>query len=176
MNVEQLGILNDYAVGTIVNKLGGTAVLPEPVSYTPPALNPPAMFGDDALLAQGEMHYNEHCASCHGNNGRVSSLFPDLKYAAALNSPELFKAIVIDGVLQNNGMVSFANQLTPEAADSIRAYVVKLANDAKNAPAPAAGGPAAAAQVAPSPAAGAAAPAAQVAPAQPAQQQPAAHQ
>ncbi len=156
----------------LVYKLGGTAVLPEPVSFTPPELNPPAVFGDDALLAQGEMHYNEHCASCHGNNGRVSSLFPDLKYAAALNSPELFKAIVIDGVLQNNGMVSFASQLTPEEADSVRAYVVKLANDAKNAPAPAAGAPAAAAQVAPAPAP---TPQATV-PAPQAQPAPAAHQ
>jgi len=131
----------------LVYKVGGTAVLPEPVSYTPPVLNPPAVFGDDALVAQGEMHYNEHCASCHGNNGRVSSLFPDLKYAAALNSPELFKAIVVDGILQNNGMVSFASVLTPEQADSIRAYVVKMSNDAKNAPPQA--GPAPAAQLAP---------------------------
>ena len=153
----------------LVYKLGGTALLPEPVSYTPPVLNPPPVFGDAALLAEGEQHYNAHCASCHGNNGRVSSLFPDLKYAAALNAGELFKAIVIDGVLQNNGMVSFANVLTAEQAESIRAYVVKLSNDAKNAPPPAGpGGPAAApaAQVAPPPA-----PAAQAT-----QQQPAAHQ
>jgi len=120
----------------LVYKLGGSAVLPEPISYTPPELNPPANFGDAALLAQGEAHYNEHCASCHGNNGRVSSVFPDLKYAAALNAEALFKAIVIDGVLQNNGMVSFAEHLTPEDAESIRAYVVSLANEAKNAAPP----------------------------------------
>src|SRR5690606_14000655 len=71
----------------LVYKLGGDAVLPEMVSWTPPELNPPANFGDAALLAQGEAHYNANCASCHGNNGRVSSLFPDLKYAAALNAP-----------------------------------------------------------------------------------------
>src|SRR5690606_2859979 len=60
--------------------------------------------------------------------GRVSSIFPDLRYAAALNAEALFKAIVIDGALQNNGMVSFAEQLTPEDAEAIRAYVVSLAN------------------------------------------------
>jgi len=100
----------------------------------------------------------------------VSSLFPDLKVAAALNSAELFKAIVVDGILQNNGMVSFASVLTPDDAESIRAYVVKLSNDAKNAPPPAGpGGPAPAAQVAPpaAPAVQAALPAA--APAAPAQ-------
>jgi hypothetical protein len=31
--------------------LGGTATLPELLSYTPPALNPPANFDDAALLA-----------------------------------------------------------------------------------------------------------------------------
>jgi alcohol dehydrogenase (cytochrome c)/quinohemoprotein ethanol dehydrogenase len=118
----------------LVYKLGGTATLPEPLSYTPPELNPPANFGDAALVAQGEQHYTEHCASCHGTSvGRVSSVFPDLRYAAALNAEALFKAIVIDGALQNNGMVSFAAQLTPEEAESIRAYVVSLANEAKDA-------------------------------------------
>ncbi|MES2625252.1 MAG: PQQ-dependent dehydrogenase, methanol/ethanol family [Pseudomonadota bacterium] len=141
----------------LVYKQGGTAVLPEPVSFTPPELNPPANFGDEALLAEGETHYNEHCGSCHGNSGRVSSLFPDLRYAAALNSPELFKAIVIDGVLQNNGMVSFKEILTPENAESIRAYVVSLSNEAKNAPpAPTPAPPVAAAPApTPAPAAGA---------------------
>jgi len=129
----------------LVFKLGGSATLPEPVTYNPPVLNPPANFGAATLLAQGETHYNAHCASCHGNSGRVSSLFPDLRYAAALNVPELFKAIVIDGVLQNNGMVSFSESLSQADAEAIRAYVVSLANQEKNA-APAAGpGPAAAA-------------------------------
>ncbi|MDC1528443.1 PQQ-dependent dehydrogenase, methanol/ethanol family [Gammaproteobacteria bacterium] len=118
----------------LVYKIGGTATLPEMISYAPPELNPPENFGSPELLAQGETHYNEHCASCHGNNGRVSSLFPDLKVAAALNNAALFNAIVIDGALQNNGMVSFADDLTPEDANAVRAYVVSLANEAKNAP------------------------------------------
>jgi quinohemoprotein ethanol dehydrogenase len=118
----------------LVYKIGGTATLPEMISYTPPELNPPENFGSPELLAQGESHYNEHCASCHGNNGRVSSLFPDLKVAAALNNAALFNAIVIDGALQNNGMVSFADYLTAEDANAVRAYVVSLANEAKNAP------------------------------------------
>src|SRR5690606_3551792 len=113
----------------LVFKLGGTAELPEMLSYTPPELNPPANFGDSELLARGEAQYTAHCASCHGAGvGRVSSIFPDLRYAAALNAEALFKSIVIDGVLQSNGMVSFAEQLTTEDAEAIRAYVVSLAN------------------------------------------------
>jgi alcohol dehydrogenase (cytochrome c)/quinohemoprotein ethanol dehydrogenase len=120
----------------LVYKLGGTATLPAPVAYTPPALNPPANFGDDAVLALGESKYNAHCGTCHGNDGRVTSLFPDLRYAAALHNPELFKLIVIDGVLTPNGMVSFSKVLSPQDAEAIRAHVVRLANQAKNAPPP----------------------------------------
>ncbi len=97
-------------------------------------------------MEHGDQQYTAHCAGCHGNNapgGRaVSSLFPDLRYAGALWSPDAFKAIVIDGALQQNGMVSFKKDLTPEDAEAIRAYVVTLANQAKNAPPPPAfGGP-----------------------------------
>lgn len=147
----------------LVYKLGGNTKLPEPVAYVPPALNPPENFGNAETLAQGETHYNAHCASCHGNSGRVSSLFPDLRYAAALNSAELFKAIVLDGVLESNGMVSFRDSLKPEDAEAVRAYVVTLANQAKSSPQPAGGfgggpgaaPPAAAPAPVPAPAAGA---------------------
>ncbi|HTR00835.1 MAG TPA: PQQ-dependent dehydrogenase, methanol/ethanol family [Candidatus Acidoferrum sp.] len=123
----------------LVYKLGGKQELPPTVTYTPPPLNPPANYGDAKLLAEGEKHYTEHCASCHQFSARVSSLFPDIRYAPALNSKELFKSIVIDGILQKNGMVSFAKMLKPEEAESIRAYVVAQANDLKANPPPAFG-------------------------------------
>lgn len=126
----------------LVYKLGGKVTLPPAEPYTPPPLNPPADFGDAALLTKGEKNYNEHCASCHGNNtARVSSIFPDLRYAGPLWSNEAFKAIVIDGALQNNGMVSFRKVLTPEDAEAIRAYVVHIANVAKAGPPPGFGRP-----------------------------------
>ena len=119
----------------LVYKLGGKVTLPPTEPYTPAPLNPPAEFGDAALLTQGEAQYNEHCASCHGNNtARVTSIFPDLRYAGPLWSAEGFKAIVIDGALQSNGMVSFRKVLTLEDAEAIRAYIVHIANVAKSNP------------------------------------------
>jgi quinohemoprotein ethanol dehydrogenase len=123
----------------LVYKLDGKATLPPPAPFTPPVLNPPPEFGDAAQLAQGEKQYTAHCASCHGASdaARVTSLFPDLRYAGALWSPDAFKAIVIDGGLQANGMVSFRKELTNQDAEAIRAFMVHLANEAKKAPAPA---------------------------------------
>lgn len=120
----------------LVYKLDGKTTLPAPQPYTPPPLNPPPQFGDAALLARGEREYTAHCASCHGTSDqvRVSSLFPDLRYASELWNAAAFKAIVIDGVLQEDGMVSFRKVLTPHDAEAVRAYVVQLANAAKNAP------------------------------------------
>jgi alcohol dehydrogenase (cytochrome c)/quinohemoprotein ethanol dehydrogenase len=121
----------------LVYKIGGKVTLPAHEKYTPPPLNPPAEFGDQTLLTKGETQYTEHCASCHGNNtARVSSLFPDLRYAGPLWSSDAFKAVVIDGALQANGMVSFQKVLTPEDAEAIRAYVVHIANDLKKNPPP----------------------------------------
>ncbi len=67
-----------------------------------------------------------------------SSLFPDLRYAGPIHGAEAFKAIVIDGALEPNGMVSFRKVLKPDDAEAIRAYVVHLANELKKNPPPAA--------------------------------------
>jgi alcohol dehydrogenase (cytochrome c)/quinohemoprotein ethanol dehydrogenase len=117
----------------LVYKLEGGATLPAPQPYTPPVLNPPQESADEAQLALGENQYNAHCASCHGNGERVSSLFPDLRYAGVLWSAEGFRTIVLGGALEANGMVSFSKVLKPEEADAIRTYVVHLANVAKQA-------------------------------------------
>lgn len=129
----------------LVYKVGGKAALPEAVAYTPPPLSPPDEFGTPEQLAKGETLYNANCNSCHQNSARVSSLFPDLRYAGPIHGAEAFKAIVIDGALEPNGMVSFRKVLKPEDAEAIRAYVVHLANELKKNPPPAApfGGPAA---------------------------------
>ncbi len=120
----------------LVYRLDGKATLPPPKPYTPPELNPPPDFGGAALLTRGEKQYNAHCASCHGASDqvRVSSLFPDLRYASELWNSAAFDAVVIGGALQADGMVSFRKDVTPEDADAIRAYVVHEANEAKKAP------------------------------------------
>ncbi len=118
----------------LVFKLGGNAVLPKPQPFTPPVLNPPPEFGSAALLTSGEHQYDAHCASCHGNNGHASTLFPDLRYAGEIWSAPAFNAIVIGGALQNDGMVSFRKVITANDAEAIRAYVVHMANEEKKHP------------------------------------------
>jgi len=124
----------------LVYKLGGTVQLPPKEAYTPPVLNPPPEFGTPEQVALGDKQYVAHCAGCHGNNdanGRaVSSLFPDLHYSGQLWTADGFKAVVLGGALKDNGMVSFAKDLTPADAEAIRAYLVHKTNDLKLHPPP----------------------------------------
>ena len=49
--------------------------------------------------------------------------------AGGLAAPD--RSVVIDGMLQHNGMVSFKSALKPADADAIRHYVIKRANEDK---------------------------------------------
>jgi PQQ-dependent dehydrogenase (methanol/ethanol family) len=111
-------------------KLGGAAALPNPVEYVAPALNPPASTASADVIARGAEVYGQNCVQCHGN--RIGT-FPDLRTSAALANPALFNAIVLDGALAANGMVSFAEALGPGDAEAVRAYVITLAIEAKTA-------------------------------------------
>jgi alcohol dehydrogenase (cytochrome c)/quinohemoprotein ethanol dehydrogenase len=119
----------------LVYKLGGTAKLPEPAAVPMPALNPPPAFGTTEMIEHGQQIYGRFCGTCHGNDGFSRGMFPDLRYAGAINSADAFRAIVIDGVLSKNGMVSFARALQPDEPEAIRAYLVSRAIELKRAPA-----------------------------------------
>jgi alcohol dehydrogenase (cytochrome c)/quinohemoprotein ethanol dehydrogenase len=127
----------------LVYKLGGTATLPEPTPVPPLTLNPPPAFGTPEVVAHGQELYGRFCSTCHGTDGLSRGMFPDLRYAGAINSADGFRAIVVDGALTANGMVSFKEALRGDDPEAIRAYLVSRAIAAKNAPPP--GGPTAAA-------------------------------
>jgi quinohemoprotein ethanol dehydrogenase len=123
-------------------RLGGSAQLPAP---PPPAALPvpPARFGDQATLQQGMVNFHSFCSVCHGDAAVGGGIVPDVRHASALADPARWKRIVLEGSLANSGMVSFAPVLTPEAAETVRAYVTARANDeVAPLPPPAAAAPA----------------------------------
>ena len=118
----------------LVYKLGGETELPAMLDYEPPALDPPAMTAAADVVAHGEDLYSRSCALCHGQDGQAPGIFPDLRYSAALHDSDVFEAIVIDGLLSNNGMASFAEVLTPADADAVRHFVISEAHTAMDNP------------------------------------------
>ncbi|GJM12504.1 MAG: alcohol dehydrogenase [Pseudohongiella sp.] len=116
----------------LVYRIGGEAQLPavpiqteSDVDFEIPQLNTPY-----EILASGETAYNRICSTCHGNNG-VSlrpETYPDLRRSSRMVSEEAWSEVVLEGALQDNGMISFANVLEDGEAEAIRAYVVSRAN------------------------------------------------
>jgi quinohemoprotein ethanol dehydrogenase len=144
----------------LVFKVGGTAQLPEKISYTPPELNPPASTATPEVIARGGAVYAEHCSVCHGNNGvQQRSSFPNLTLSALLYSQEGFDQVVLNGARVQRGMANYSDRLVADDSAAVREFIIARANEVKNAPpapafgAPPAGGarPAPAPQAAPPP-------------------------
>jgi quinohemoprotein ethanol dehydrogenase len=130
--------IRDYYAGNnsrlLVYKLGGKASLPPLAAPPPPRpLNPPAAFGSEAQLARGADVYNANCTMCHDTAFGNRALFPDLRYSPMINTSEAFRSVVIDGILQTRGMVSFKDRFSAEDAEAVRAHITQRALALKEA-------------------------------------------
>ncbi len=111
-------------------KLGGNLELPPPPELpAPPA--PPEDFGDEAQIQAGATHFTRYCAVCHGLGAVSGGVLPDLRHSAMSADAAAWRSIVREGALQDKGMVSFAQVLSDDGAEAIRAYVVRQANETR---------------------------------------------
>jgi quinohemoprotein ethanol dehydrogenase len=115
----------------LVFRLGGTATLPPDPPAAAPA-NPPEQRWSSQAVSDGAETYGRLCSRCHGSGTRSHNVVPDLRRSPALADQALWKAIVIDGVLQDGGMISWAPFLSPTDAESVRAYVASEARSLRS--------------------------------------------
>ena len=80
------------------------------------------LLGEDTMAAVEKMNFVTKGAGAEGEHMR-----------AAINTPEVMRTIVIDGAMQEGGMASFRGKVSPEELESIRAYLIDRANQAKAA-------------------------------------------
>ncbi len=116
----------------LVYKIGGTAQLPRvPVeTETDVDFDIPQTDAPNEIIAAGETAYNRTCAVCHGNDG-ISlrpDTYPDLRRSSRMVTEDAWAEVVLEGALQDNGMISFANVLEDGEAEAIRAYIISRAN------------------------------------------------
>jgi PQQ-dependent dehydrogenase (methanol/ethanol family) len=109
-------------------KLDGTANLPPATVPAPLVFNPPQATADVETVTRGKFLYHRHCVTCHGDAAVSGGLLPDLRASPAIND-ELWNAIVVDGVLTDRGMVSFAPELGQDDVLAIRAYIIARAHE-----------------------------------------------
>lgn len=119
-------------VGKVVSfKLGGNKVI-KPALKSRIATVPKAdEFGSQEQRAEGLIHFARNCGVCHGALAESSGMTPDLRWSAFSANKTAWKSVVIDGALKSNGMVSFADYLSEQEAENIRAYVVQQAHNAQ---------------------------------------------
>jgi quinohemoprotein ethanol dehydrogenase len=113
----------------LVFRIGGSAALPAAQPFTTRPLDPPADRGTPEQVAQGGALYGRFCGVCHGDAAIAGSLVPDLRYSAALENPETWRQVVIEGVLRENGMVSWRGVMNDAQADTIRLYAIHRAHE-----------------------------------------------
>ena len=100
-------------------KIGGTGKL----AKLPPTEPRPYATSDErftpAQVAEGAGQYFAFCTICHG--GPVN---PDLMRSQVATDADAWRAVVMDGVLADNGMIGFKPWMTPKQAEAVRAYVL----------------------------------------------------
>ena len=75
------------------------------------------------MVSAGSDLYGYNCAGCHGEATLSSGVLPDLKRSAVTTNSEIWNAVVIDGALEDRGMVGFSGELGEKQSEAIRAYV-----------------------------------------------------
>jgi quinohemoprotein ethanol dehydrogenase len=119
----------------LVFRIDGKAKLP--ATGPAPALAPLAITSEPFTQAQvdtGRRLYTQHCYRCHGAGAQSAGVLPDLRRSAALADASAWRAILIDGVLEPKGMVSFKRWLNPDQDEAVRAYVAHKARIASGQP------------------------------------------
>jgi quinohemoprotein ethanol dehydrogenase len=112
----------------LVYRLDGEAELPplpEENWQTTRVNQPPPSTGTPAQIARGETLYAQICSGCHGAEARGG--IKDLRMMSPETRAE-FNAIVLEGVREERGMVSFADRVSPADAEAIHAYLIHRAN------------------------------------------------
>jgi quinohemoprotein ethanol dehydrogenase len=111
-------------------KLGAKAELP-PLKLVARPLDPPPAMASTEKVAEGKRLFQTYCMYCHGDTAVSGGTVPDLRFSTTLASSDAWKAIVLDGTLSKNGMVSFAKHLKADDVETLRTYVIQRAHDEK---------------------------------------------
>jgi PQQ-dependent dehydrogenase (methanol/ethanol family) len=102
-------------------KLGGKGTL----AHEPIPLNAPSPSNETftpGQVATGAKYYTLYCTICHG--GPVN---PSLPRSPLIADRDAFRQVVIGGALAGNGMASFADHMSADDAEGVRAYLSQQA-------------------------------------------------
>jgi quinohemoprotein ethanol dehydrogenase len=114
----------------LVFAIGGRASLPA-FKGAMAKMVPVIAHASAETVKKGGDLFADNCAACHGMNAWSGGIMPDLRRAAALGDAAAWRAIVYDGALQSQGMISFRDYLTLADVEAIRVFVAGQTIEAK---------------------------------------------
>ena len=112
----------------IAFKLDGTATLPPDPQEAPPVW-PVTVTASEQAVHEGSVLYAKYCVRCHGRGAKSRNVVPDLRRVPPLGDAAAWKAIVIDGALEEGGMIGWKRFISAQDAENIRAYVAAQAQE-----------------------------------------------
>jgi PQQ-dependent dehydrogenase (methanol/ethanol family) len=107
----------------LVFKLGGKLEYPRVATDPGPVPEPPAIVASKAQIADGATDFARYCAGCHGFGAVSGQVTPDLRRSPAIQQRTTFQAILLNGLLIQNGMPSFEGVLDEDQAEHLRAFL-----------------------------------------------------
>lgn len=111
----------------LVYKLGGTAALAPVNNIDDVALAPPSTIGSPDTWSAGKETYHTYCSVCHGDSAVSGGVLPDLRQSLITGNAEAWSQVVMHGIRSDQGMVSFASEISETDAENVRAYVIQRA-------------------------------------------------
>ncbi len=109
-------------------KLGGDIPLPERIEWPLDRYEPVPLSADQAaMVGLGERLYHAHCLHCHGPNAMSGGNVPDLRHSHR-SIFDIWSEIVLEGIMEVNGMPAHGDVLTQDESDAIKYYVQDQAN------------------------------------------------
>lgn len=114
--------------GTIYTfKLGGKAAAPEKLPAIPKAYASLGSNAEPVQIGRGFNAYMNYCMGCHMNPGTGGGAIPDL----LMSSHSIFDnydKIVLEGMLESEGMPNLSAYISQEELDDIKQYVLYSAD------------------------------------------------
>ncbi len=110
----------------LMYKLNGGTELPLAENFAP-VIDPPRQFATAEDIDSGRVIYARYCSGCHGDTAVAGGPIPDIRATYALHDADDWNEIILEGALEERGMVSFKDALSEEEVQNIRAYVIDRA-------------------------------------------------
>jgi len=75
-------------------------------------------------VTAGARSYESYCVQCHGTGAYSGGVVTDLRFSNILADAAAWHSVVAEGSMEALGMIGFSAELSDEAVENIRHFVI----------------------------------------------------